>query len=250
MKNKIPPRPVPKRISKHPHHSHAPLYIILIAVAVFIIWALIPNSGDQPEVPQPTSTPMQPICGNGVIEPGEMCEFSNFQGATCESEGFIEGRLRCVSCKIVTDGCVKTTKGTVEITSSPPGQIIINDQPYGVSPQTLELEAGGYNLLIEKADYITYEKSFTVTAGRESQVIVALAESPKPKTQLNLIAYPPGASVFINQTPYGNTPVNISALPPGDYALLITYPGYRFRGQIVELEDGETEEIFAVLSRN
>jgi hypothetical protein len=45
-------------------------------------------------------------CGNGAIDAGETCDQSNLDGATCASEGFAFGTLRCAAdCVLDTSGC-------------------------------------------------------------------------------------------------------------------------------------------------
>lgn len=57
-----------------------------------------------------TSTGGPPICGNGVIDPGEDCDKTAF-GATCKGLGYSGGSLKCdSSCKYVTSSCTGTTK--------------------------------------------------------------------------------------------------------------------------------------------
>lgn len=46
-------------------------------------------------------------CGNGFVEPGEQCDASNLNGATCPSQGFPYGALACTSsCTFDTSGCL------------------------------------------------------------------------------------------------------------------------------------------------
>jgi hypothetical protein len=45
-------------------------------------------------------------CGNGVIDSGEQCDGNNFNGQTCQGQGFDAGTLGCSSyCNLVTTGC-------------------------------------------------------------------------------------------------------------------------------------------------
>lgn len=45
-------------------------------------------------------------CGDGFIDPGESCEGSNLNGATCVTQGFASGTLSCSSsCAYVTTSC-------------------------------------------------------------------------------------------------------------------------------------------------
>jgi hypothetical protein len=53
-----------------------------------------------------------PVCGNGVIEGGEQCDFNNLNGQTCQSQGFVGGgQLSCTpgTCKFDTSGCFAAT---------------------------------------------------------------------------------------------------------------------------------------------
>lgn len=46
-----------------------------------------------------------PICGNGIIEPNEECEDTDFNGLNCADFLYDTGKLNCVDCEISTDNC-------------------------------------------------------------------------------------------------------------------------------------------------
>ncbi len=50
---------------------------------------------------------MPSVCGNNVVEEGEICDGGDFSGKTCKSEGFTTGELKCSKdCKnFVTESC-------------------------------------------------------------------------------------------------------------------------------------------------
>ena len=56
-----------------------------------------------------------PVCPNGLIEPGETCDGTDFDGVTCQDYGFDGGNLSCsVSCDtIFTSGCWSCGDGTL-----------------------------------------------------------------------------------------------------------------------------------------
>jgi hypothetical protein len=60
--------------------------------------------------PIPTPTPLPsptPVCGNGIIETGELCDTLNLNGLTCLTQGFLGGVLSCASnCTLNTSGCL------------------------------------------------------------------------------------------------------------------------------------------------
>lgn len=61
-----------------------------------------------------TSTGPTSECGNGSVEPGEDCDGTDWQGATCESLGQAAGALACSeTCTFDVTGCV------------PPGMVLI-----------------------------------------------------------------------------------------------------------------------------
>jgi hypothetical protein len=56
----------------------------------------------------------EPRCGNGVLNTDEICEGFDLRDATCESEGFSSGRLRCTDdCELDTSGCAMCGDGEI-----------------------------------------------------------------------------------------------------------------------------------------
>ncbi|MDD5621159.1 MAG: pilin [Candidatus Pacebacteria bacterium] len=54
-------------------------------------------------------SPSTTLCPNGIIDPEEECDGSNFNGKTCVDYGFTEGNLQCnENCLIDTSKCVTT----------------------------------------------------------------------------------------------------------------------------------------------
>jgi len=65
----------------------------------------------QPDQTQPDLTPpdmLQPdasLCGNGKLDPTEICDGSLLGGKTCKTQGFTGGKLQCSGCKLDTLLC-------------------------------------------------------------------------------------------------------------------------------------------------
>jgi Protein of unknown function (DUF1566) len=50
-----------------------------------------------------------PLCGNGVVDPGEACDIGALNGKSCVTEGFVGGTLTCgVGCVLDTTKCFTT----------------------------------------------------------------------------------------------------------------------------------------------
>jgi cysteine-rich repeat protein len=54
-------------------------------------------------------------CGDGVADPGEICDGADLAGHTCPTEGFTDGVLVCTpDCDLDTSGCTTCGNGVVE----------------------------------------------------------------------------------------------------------------------------------------
>ncbi len=59
--------------------------------------------------PGVAACPVTAVCGNGVIEGGEQCDVGNLDGASCVTQGFAGGTLRCATgCAFDVSGCYTT----------------------------------------------------------------------------------------------------------------------------------------------
>ncbi|HEY4224024.1 MAG TPA: hypothetical protein VGO62_21860, partial [Myxococcota bacterium] len=53
-------------------------------------------------------------CGDGIRDPGEQCDGSDFAGASCASLGFTGGTLLCTGCQLDATTCTQCGNGVVE----------------------------------------------------------------------------------------------------------------------------------------
>ena len=59
----------------------------------------------------------EPMCGNGVVDPGEQCDATDLDGQTCYSVGYHGGTLACFShnCMFDTSDCTMALCGNGQI---------------------------------------------------------------------------------------------------------------------------------------
>ena len=58
-----------------------------------------------------------PTCGNGTLEPGEVCENGNLNGETCVTQGYsLGGTLSCTNCRFNTVTCIYCGNGILQAT--------------------------------------------------------------------------------------------------------------------------------------
>ena len=61
------------------------------------------------------TTAPTPLCGDGVLDPGEACDGGDLGGATCQSQGFDAGTLACdAGCMFDAAGCSKCGDGVLD----------------------------------------------------------------------------------------------------------------------------------------
>ncbi len=89
--------------------------LTLIGLCALLLWAralaaqhvVVPPKGGLPACQSVLSAAH--LCGNGVIDTGELCDQSNLNGQTCASLGFLAGALQCgANCQFDTSGCTST----------------------------------------------------------------------------------------------------------------------------------------------
>jgi hypothetical protein len=86
------------------------LNLIIAVLSAALISACATGGEDPPQGnPDGNVTPPGdggPLCGNGIIDPGEACDSANLGGATCQSQGYEGGVLGCTSdCRLDTRSC-------------------------------------------------------------------------------------------------------------------------------------------------
>ena len=65
--------------------------------SILILLFLFGCNGEEPEPPLGLNQQPSPNCGNGEVDPDEVCDGDNLNGETCSSLGFGDGELACHS---------------------------------------------------------------------------------------------------------------------------------------------------------
>jgi hypothetical protein len=61
-----------------------------------------------PSIPSTPTAPVTPICGDNNLDAGEQCDGTNIPAASCQSNGYDSGSVRCSSsCSLDFSACVK-----------------------------------------------------------------------------------------------------------------------------------------------
>ncbi|WP_088857970.1 PEGA domain-containing protein [Thermococcus profundus] len=134
---------------------------------------------------------------------------------------------------------------TLSVSSEPSGAgVYINGTYEGVTPLTLTLNPGTYQVKLSKENYKDYTTTVTL-APMENKTITAQL-TPKPAT-LSVNSDPAGAKVYVNGTYEGITPLNLT-LSPGTYRIKLSKEDYENYTTTITLNPGESKTISPVLS--
>jgi serine/threonine-protein kinase len=155
--------------------------------------------------------------------------------------------------------------GGLIVDSSPPqADVLINGQPRGVTPMTLQLSPGRYTLAVQKTGYQSYSGTVQVGADKLERVDVTLtratratqAQAPAPPAAqpagpgwVEVRTIPPGADILVDNASTGKkTPARLE-LRPGTYTLTLFLRGYRPVQKQVRVEANQTLPLNEALPR-
>lgn len=149
----------------------------------------------------------------------------------------------------------QNNNGHLRITTDPAGATpTIDAMTYGATPNLItNLSAGVHQVRITKRGYETYFANVTISAGRISDINVALSEAGQNVRQrtgsLRIESSPSRANAFVDGTQKGATPLTVSNLTAGAHRVLLTRAGYENYTENVQIRAGETAIINATLER-
>lgn len=97
------------------------------------------------------------------------------------------------------------TIGQLVVSSTPAGEIQIDDRTYMVPTEAvaLDLVAGDHRLVVNRQGFAPVEQMFTVTAGAATELTLTLE---RISASLSIVTVPAGAEIVIDGTPRGVTP--------------------------------------------
>jgi len=113
--------------------------------------------------------------------------------------------------------------GQLAIISQPTGaEVIVDQQPRGVTPLTLSLPSGAHTVLLNRGDV---SRSFEVNIKAGAEVLHHVDLEPRQLVaqggQLVVTSDPPGARVSVDGQARGVSPVTVDDLTPGQHAVVI-----------------------------
>ena len=143
--------------------------------------------------------------------------------------------------KIEGGGVAQTVKidlvpgwAPVSLSSSPAGAtILVDGQPQGQTPQTLELGAGPHAISLQLAGHATWRDSITVTANQPLQLPEARLQAAQGTVKVT--STPSGASVRVGSEFRGQTPLDLKLAPGKPVRVQVTAPGHRAAEREVEV---------------
>jgi hypothetical protein len=112
--------------------------------------------------------------------------------------------------------------GTLTVTTNPAGvPVVIDGEPRGVTPLTLELAPGRHELRLAANGGNARVIPLTITAGGTVSQSIELPSAGPQTGQLNVRTEPSGARVTIDGMAQGQTPLTLEGLTPGNHTVVL-----------------------------
>ena len=116
---------------------------------------------------------------------------------------------------------VAEASGTLVVTTNPAGvPVLIDNQPRGVTPLTVELAPGSHQLrLVTEGEPRVIP--LTITPGGTVSQTLELPRTEPRTGQLAVRSEPSGARVTVDGSPRGNAPLTLDGLAPGNHTIVL-----------------------------
>ncbi|WP_048149161.1 PEGA domain-containing protein [Palaeococcus ferrophilus] len=127
---------------------------------------------------------------------------------------------------------------TLSITSDPSeAEVYVNGAYGGVTPLTLTLDPGTYQIKLSKEDYEDYTTTVTLKPGENRELSVTLTPA---FGHLTVYSDPPGADVYVDGAFVGATPLEDYKLSTGQHELKVVKEGYEEYSTNITITAGKT----------
>ena len=122
----------------------------------------------------------------------------------------------------LSEPAVAEAMGTLVVTTNPPGAaVLVDDQPRGMTPITMELAPGSHVLRLV-GDGDPRIVPLTITAGGTVSQSIDLPRAAPQTGQLQVQSEPTGARVLVDGIARGSAPVLLDGLTPGTHSVALS----------------------------
>ena len=130
----------------------------------------------------------------------------------------------------------------IGISSLPAGaQILVDGEPAGQTPSTLEIIQGERQIAITHPGYKRWETSLDVTAAMDMDLDEIVLTKSDGKLAVN--SEPAGANITIGGIYQGQTPLAVAVAPGENYELIATRAGYQSQRRLLSVEPEQDQVI-------
>ncbi len=144
-----------------------------------------------------------------------------------------------------------TLTGLLKIDSDPQGaEVLINNEKKGITPISIPLKEGSYEIVVKKDSYEDFEKKDINIEKNKTLDLGVIKLTPLPSyATLEVETTPTNAKLYINGEEKGLTPYTVDKLKPGEYEIKITKSGYEDYKDKITLKDNENKTMKILLSK-
>jgi hypothetical protein len=123
-------------------------------------------------------------------------------------------------------------RGVVVVTTTPAGAaVVVDGQPRGSTPLTLDDLSGGHRIVLSKDGYEDSTIKVYVTSRTNEKINKTLKQAvsntqPAAGGIVSVTTIPAGVAVFVDGHPRGSTPLTLKDLPHGTHRIVLSMEGY------------------------
>ncbi|MBP7139305.1 MAG: Stp1/IreP family PP2C-type Ser/Thr phosphatase [Caldisericia bacterium] len=133
--------------------------------------------------------------------------------------------------------------GLLKIDSDPQGaEVLINNEKKGITPISIQLKEGSYEIVLKKDSYENFEKKDIHIEKNKPLDLGVIKLTPLPSyATLEVETTPTNAKLYLDGEEKGVTPYTVDKLKPGEYEIKITKSGYEDYKEKITLKDNENK---------
>lgn len=149
---------------------------------------------------------------------------------------------------------IPASVGSIRLESTPPAANVYLDGVYrGSTPMTVgNLAAGDHTVILRRSGYREYSAAVTVPAGGTADLRATLSPLSSGTGSVDVVSYPAGASVYLDDVYQGLTSpwdaLDLPGLTPGEHDLTLTLGGYYDYVTTVTVAPGVATSVVATLT--
>lgn len=246
--------PALKKRKGSPYAIAASLSVVVLIIAAFIFWPIIPPN-------PPLVTPPAPV--QPVVEPKNSAEEQKIGSTEVKSSELSDSQAKSTAVvsnkntlqipgpqadkqqNKIQKASEEENEGELTINAMPWANVYIDGKPYGTTPKTIEnIKAGMHKIRLENPNFPAWETKVNISKNKTAKVSYKFGGFGKL-----VINASPWGNVYLDGALKGQTPLTIEKVPAGKHQIKVVKGGFVEFSKTLEINEGSAEQISVSLKK-